>query len=69
MHSSVCRRLAICGDLTNCTGGKKVQKFSLSYADHFFHLVPLHSSEQKLSSTTASGCFMKRIVLLRKSLF
>lgn len=69
MLSSVCRHLAICADLMNCTGGKKIQIFSVSYADHFFQLVPLCSSGQKLSNTTASGCFMKRIVLLRKSVF
>lgn len=36
MLSSVCRHLAICADLMNCTGGKKIQNFSVSYADHFF---------------------------------
>lgn len=68
MLSSVCRHLASCGDLMHCTGGEKIQNFSVSHADHFSQLVPLCSSGQKLSNAAALQCFMKRIVLLRKSL-
>lgn len=43
--------------------------FSVSYTDLFFQLIPLCSSRQKSSNTTASGFSTKRIGLLRKSLF